>query len=301
MRPAAENEGSRANRGSRKRRPRPAVVDVETAPNHTTPTRTCSWVRVPRRSNRTEPASSSTRRPPSTPTTTAEAGMATGTLTGERQSELDPELYLWRQMLSFLHPLEGDRPENATFAAINADIFDTAQLNFREMSAERRQRSIMAFLRLVALLFAEVSRAMVTGATPDGHALLQLATPAASARVASRPTSATTGPTSSTALPFNVWRRPPPNNRAHPEPARRDDPGLFKARRHDSGKLLDDPASWHVFRRWAKGDLSDEDVIEEHGSDYLTTLRAELELLHKVSRCTTLRAMRWCDPQTSMR
>ena len=77
--------------------------------DNTTPTRTCSWVRVPRRSNRSEPASSS-------------------------------------------------------YAAINADIFDTVQLNFREMSPERRH---LAFLRLIALLFAEVSRAMMTGPRQD--------------------------------------------------------------------------------------------------------------------------------------
>ena len=141
--------------------------------NATTPTRTCSWVRVPRRSDRVEPASSSTRRPQSTTEPTARADAAPGVLTGERQSEVDPELYLWRQMLSFLHPLEGDRPENASFAAINADIYDTVQLNFREMSLARRQRSVMAFLRLIALLFAEVTRAMMTGSTPDGSALLQ--------------------------------------------------------------------------------------------------------------------------------
>ena len=133
-------------------------------------------------------------------------------------------------MLSFLHPLEGDRPENSTFAAINADIFDTVQLNFREMSAERRQRSIMAFLRLIALLFAEVSRVMGTGATPDGHALLQLAAPAASARGVPRPTSATSatvGPSSAPALPFNVWRRSPSGRESNPAPSQREAPGAY--------------------------------------------------------------------------
>ena len=187
LRPAGNEEG----RGSHGRGPARANAVATWTPgpsrtsttrsvastNATTPTRTCSWVRVPRRSERVEPASSSTRRPQPATEPTARVDAAPGVLTGERQSEVDPELYLWRQMLSFLHPLEGDRPENASFAAINADIYDTVQLNFREMSPARRQRSVMAFLRLIALLFAEVTRAMMTGSTPDGSALLQTATP----------------------------------------------------------------------------------------------------------------------------
>ena len=130
---------------------------------------------LPRRSDRAEPASSSTRRPPAAASPAGRADGGSGVLTGERQSDADPELYLWRQMLSFLHPLEGDRPE---------------KLNFREMSPDRRQRSVMAFLRLVALLFAEVNRAMMTGSAPDGSALLQTAIPSRA-----RPAR----------VPFNIW------------------------------------------------------------------------------------------------
>ena len=66
----------------------------------------------------------------------------------------------------------------------------------------------MAFLRLVALLFAEVNRAMMTGSAPDGSALLQTAIPSRA-----RPER----------VPFNIWpsvvadtvtAKPPPERRA---------------------------------------------------------------------------------------
>ena len=48
---------------------------------------------------------------------------------------------------------------------------------------------------------------------------------------------------------------------------------LFRARRH-----VDDPAAWHVFRQWAKGEVTDDDVTREHGPDFMVALRNELDL-----------------------
>ena len=43
-------------------------------------------------------------------------------------------------------------------------------------------------------------------------------------------------------------------------------------------KLVDDPVAWHVFRGWAKGEVSDDDVIREYGMDFLVSLRNEFEM-----------------------
>ena len=53
---------------------------------------------------------------------------------------------------------------------------------------------------------------------------------------------------------------------------------LFRARRLDSRALFDDPASWHIFRRWSKGEIEDEEIIAAHGAEFLEALRRELEL-----------------------
>ena len=54
---------------------------------------------------------------------------------------------------------------------------------------------------------AEVSRAMSSVATTDGHALLQLATPAAPARPTSSPMAESVDHAATTRPPFNIWRR----------------------------------------------------------------------------------------------
>ena len=51
--------------------------------------------------------------------------------------------------------------------------------------------------------------------------------------------------------------------------------GLFRARRQSDVQLVDDPATWHVFRRWMRGDLTDDDILEEYGPNFLDKLRAE--------------------------
>ena len=53
---------------------------------------------------------------------------------------------------------------------------------------------------------------------------------------------------------------------------------LFRARRYGNQRLVDDPAVWHVFRQWAKGDVTDDDVTREHGPDFMVALRNELDL-----------------------
>ena len=53
---------------------------------------------------------------------------------------------------------------------------------------------------------------------------------------------------------------------------------LFRARRLDSGALFDDPASWHVFRQWSKGEIDDEEIVDAHGAELLEALRRELDL-----------------------
>ena len=53
---------------------------------------------------------------------------------------------------------------------------------------------------------------------------------------------------------------------------------LFKARRFGNRKLVDDPGAWQVSRSWTKGEILDEDIVQEYGADFLATLRNELEL-----------------------
>ena len=105
LRPATEGNGGRGSNGRRPaqaneasaRAPaadRTATTRASVAANASGPTRTCSWVRVPRRWDRAEPASSSTRRPPAAASPAGRADGGSGVLTGERQSDADPELYL---------------------------------------------------------------------------------------------------------------------------------------------------------------------------------------------------------------
>ena len=51
--------------------------------------------------------------------------------------------------------------------------------------------------------------------------------------------------------------------------------GLFRTRRQKDVQLVDDPIAWHVFRRWTRGDLTDDDILEEYGPTFLDRLRAE--------------------------
>ena len=53
---------------------------------------------------------------------------------------------------------------------------------------------------------------------------------------------------------------------------------IFRARRFADRRLVDDPTAWHVYRKWAKGEVTDEDITQEHGLDFLVALRNELEL-----------------------
>ena len=147
----------------------------------TVPTSTCRTVSFPRRPTAVPPRSAG-----SAVATSRETG-SSGDRRALQVSDHDGDMEYWRHLLGYISMLEGPQPGDHRYLAIHAHVAETVTDNFRDMSMEDRSRMVLAFVRFVSLMIAEVGRAIDPGRT-DSVALLR-----------------TAAPPRSRSSPFNIW------------------------------------------------------------------------------------------------